>query len=113
MSCRFSSDTSNQQQEKKNTYDIVINGGGVVGAAFAASVLQKNKGAFRVAIIEQGPCQSKRNVPTENDKPHLRVYAMSPKSTKFLDSFGAWKYIKSRSAPYNNMQGLVLYVYLF
>lgn len=82
-------------------YDIVINGGGVVGAALAARVLQASDGRYKVAIFEQGKIPS---LPTAGTPPDLRTYALSPKSIRLLSDLGAWKYIESRSQPYSNMQ---------
>lgn len=108
----LSSNTINDRSNSIETkdYDIVINGGGVVGAAFAASILHKTKGACKIAIVEQGPNNPLNNAVGDTDakfqvgKPDLRVYALSPKSTDFLDSIGAWKFIKPRSQQYNSMQ---------
>lgn len=82
-------------------YDIIINGGGVVGAALAAKLLQNSDGQLRVALFEQGKVPS---LPTGDTLPDIRTYALSPKSMKFLDDIGAWKYIEPRSQPYSNMQ---------
>ncbi len=83
-------------------HDVLICGGGVVGAALAADVLMRTKGACNVGLIELGP--PKTTLKTATDSPDVRVYALSPNSIQFLDRIGAWKYIKDRSQPYTAMQ---------
>lgn len=94
--------SANAQSVVQNKdYDIIINGGGVVGAALAARLLQLSDGQLRIAMFEQGKIPS---LPEEGALPDIRTYALSPKSIKFLDEIGAWKYIEPRSQVYNNMQ---------
>jgi hypothetical protein len=83
-------------------HDVLICGGGVVGAALAADVLQRTKGTCNVGIVELLPPKS--NIKTQRDPPDVRVYALSPSSIQVLDRIGAWKYISDRSHPYNRMQ---------
>jgi hypothetical protein len=82
-------------------YDVVISGGGVVGAAFAASLLNKTSGKCKIAIIENKP---PLELKTEKSLPDIRVYALSPKSIQFLQQTGAWKHVQVRSHPYEQMQ---------
>ena len=95
---RFCSSTSVNSWD----HDVLICGGGVVGAALAADVLMRSKGACNVGLIELGP--PKTSFKTDQDSPDVRVYALSPNSIEFLDRIGAWKYIKDRSQPYTSMQ---------
>lgn len=83
-------------------HDLLICGGGVVGAALAADVLQRTKGTCNVGIIELSP--PKTSIKTSVDPPDVRVYALSPNSIQILERIGAWKYIAERSHPYTNMQ---------
>lgn len=89
------------QSVQNKEYDIIINGGGVVGAALAAKLLQNSDGQLRVAMFEQGKLPS---LPAAEALPDIRTYALSPRSMKFLDEIGAWKYIEPRSQLYANMQ---------
>ena len=87
-------------------YDILIAGGGIVGAAFAAKVASaSSRGRLRIGIVDvRAPpalatCLAK---PT----PDLRTYALSPQSVSFLSSIGAWEHVDAagRHQPYSHMQ---------
>eukprot|EP01038_Epipyxis_sp_PR26KG_P009528 gene9528-12835_t len=92
---RYSTSESNPLE-----FDVVINGGGVVGMCCAASLYQMSKGNLRIGVIEGSALPE----PTIDKKPLLRVYAISPKTKNVLESLGAWKYIEERSHPFNTMQ---------
>ena len=86
-------------------YDVLINGGGIVGAVFAADLLRALGPGSKIKIGIVDP----RKPPTlescvARTSPDLRVYAMSPKSVEILDSIGSWKHISPRSQPYDAMQ---------
>jgi 2-polyprenylphenol 6-hydroxylase len=66
------------------TYDVLIVGGGLVGASLAASL--KSSG-LSIALIE---AQSQGDDDTGWDS---RVYAISPGSAAFLDECGAWQHL--------------------
>jgi 2-polyprenyl-6-methoxyphenol hydroxylase-like FAD-dependent oxidoreductase len=84
-------------------YDIIVNGGGVVGSLFAADVLHKSKGSLKIAIVESK--QPKKLIDINNlSTPDVRVYALSAYSIQALKEIGAWKYIEPRSQPYTKMQ---------
>jgi len=83
-------------------HDVLICGGGVVGAALAADLLTKTKGACSVGLVELHP--PKKEIKNVSDPPDIRVYALSPHSIKRLDELGAWKYIQPRSQSYDGMQ---------
>jgi len=82
-------------------YDVIVNCGGVVGAAFAADLLNRTKGQCKIAIIEP---QKIKDLKTTKSLPDVRVYAMAPQSIAFLKTIGAWEHINERSHPYTNMQ---------
>ena len=86
-------------------YDVLINGGGIVGAAFAAALLKEvgPGSALKIGIVEPRKPSSLQEC-ADRPTPDIRVYAMSPKSTQILDSFGSWKHIAPRSQPYDSMQ---------
>lgn len=79
------------------TYDVVVIGAGMVGAA-AACLLGRS--GFSVAVIEgrePGPFDSSRPV-------GLRVSAFSPGAASVLTEAGAWQQVlKSRHCPYRHM----------
>jgi ubiquinone biosynthesis monooxygenase Coq6 len=80
-------------------YDMVIHGGGVVGAAVAANMLFHTQGRCKICLIEAGGTKL-----VSGAQPDARVYALSPKSIKYLDRLGAWQHIRDRSHPYSSMQ---------
>jgi len=86
-------------------YDVLINGGGIVGAAFAAALLREvGPGSkLKIGIVEPRKPLSLQEC-LDRPTPDIRVYAMSPRSTQILDSFGSWKHIAPRSQPYDSMQ---------
>ena len=87
---------------KKWDHDVMICGGGVVGAALAADLLQRTGGLCDVGLVELTPPRD--SFKTLKDAPDVRVYALSPHSIQTLERIGAWKYIETRSQPYSSMQ---------
>ncbi len=79
-------------------YDIIIVGGGMVGATLACALGNSN---YSVAIIE-------RNIPSAFDpqQPHdLRVSALSIASQKILQTIGAWdNIVNKRTCPFARMR---------
>jgi 2-octaprenyl-3-methyl-6-methoxy-1,4-benzoquinol hydroxylase len=79
-------------------FDVVIVGGGMVGAAVACSL---GGSSLKVAVIENAPPQ-----PFSPDQPHdLRVSALSIASKKILETVGAWRGVESRRVcPFRRMR---------
>jgi len=73
-----------------NQYDVIINGGGIIGQAFALSIASLD---CKIAIIEP-----------HNPNPilganfHNRVSAITPKSEKLLKNIGVWEQIERKYA---------------
>lgn len=82
----------------KTEYDIVIVGGGMVGAAIACAL---GGSRYQVALIESHYPDA-----FETGQPHdLRVSALSVASETLLRNIGAWDGIASRrSCPYRRMK---------
>lgn len=82
----------------KQQFDVVIVGGGMVGAAVACSL---GGSALKVAVIESSPPE-----PFAADQPHdLRVSALSIASKNILATVGAWPGIeKRRLCPFRRMR---------
>jgi 3-demethoxyubiquinol 3-hydroxylase len=73
----------------KQNFDVIIVGGGMVGAAVACSL---GGSGLQVAVIENTP-----PVSFSPDQPHdLRVSALSIASKKILETVGAWQGIENR-----------------
>ena len=82
----------------KKEFDVVIVGGGMVGAAVGCSL---GGGNLKVAVIEQLIPESFTDV-----QPHdLRVSALSLASKNILNSVGAWEgVLKRRFCPFRRMR---------
>ncbi len=82
----------------KQHYDVIIVGGGMVGATLACSL---GNLPLKVAVIEGSPPQ-----PFEPDQPlDLRVSAISIASRRILESVGAWNPIaEMRLCPFRRMK---------
>ncbi|BCX80883.1 3-demethoxyubiquinol 3-hydroxylase [Methylomarinovum caldicuralii] len=81
-----------------DTYDVIIVGGGMVGATLAASLGQT---PLKVALIE-----SRRPQPFDPAQPlDLRVSAISIASRRILEGVGAWENIAAmRLCPFRRMK---------
>lgn len=78
--------------------DIVIAGGGMVGATAALALA---RGGFDVAVIEAHTPQSE----TGKGNYDLRVSAISPRSERIFRALGAWQGIEARRlCPYHQMR---------
>ena len=79
-------------------YDLVVVGGGMVGAAIALGLAKTGQ---RVALVEnQLPEAFDPEQPLD-----LRVSALSPASIELLESLGVWRTILSwRACPYRRMR---------
>jgi 2-octaprenyl-3-methyl-6-methoxy-1,4-benzoquinol hydroxylase (EC 1.14.13.-) len=77
------------------TYDVIIVGAGIVGAAFAAALRDSG---LKLALIEAHP-----PAPPTDDW-DTRIYAISPGSAAFLESMGVWQTLdQSRIGPVYGM----------
>ena len=65
-------------------FDVVVIGGGLVGASFALAL---NAAGLNVAVVEAQPPQRAAGVAGWDS----RVYAISPGSAAFLERCGAWQ----------------------
>ncbi len=82
----------------KSDYDIVICGGGMIGAALATLLAPQG---FSIALVEAA-------TPAEYDLSQefdLRICALSPKSAEVMQRSGAWERLqKMRLCPYKRMR---------
>ena len=79
-------------------FDVVIVGGGMVGAAVACSL---GGSLLKVAVIENSP-----PAPYAPDQPHdMRVSALSIASKNILETVGAWEgVVNRRFCPFRRMR---------
>ncbi len=82
----------------KENFDVVIVGGGMVGAAVACGL---GDSPLKVAVIEQQMPE-----PFSPEQPHdLRVSALSVASRKILETVGAWQgVVNRRLCPFRRMR---------
>jgi 2-octaprenylphenol hydroxylase len=85
----------------KHDFDIVVVGGGMVGAGCAALLgAYRPTAALRVAMLEPRPA----SLPAPDEPLELRVSALSRASQRLVERAGAWQEIRSRGAsPYQRM----------
>jgi 2-octaprenyl-3-methyl-6-methoxy-1,4-benzoquinol hydroxylase len=85
-------------KNERITYDVLIVGGGMVGAAAALGLAREG---WRVAVIEHAPPAAFES----ESKPDLRISALGYKSVKLLRDLGAWPDILAmRAAPYRGLE---------
>ena len=88
-------------------YDVVVVGGGVVGAALACELATRPHLAHaKIGLVETRPPPPLAAALDPSRKPDPRVYAMTPASVAFLDSLGVWAPLveAGRIKPYDAMQ---------
>ena len=71
-------------------FDIVLIGGGLVGASLAAAL--KDSG-LKLALVESG---SSPQIPDAPDNWDSRIYAFTPGNAEFLHECGAWQRLEMR-----------------
>jgi len=80
-------------------YDVIIVGGGMVGASLAVALTDKS--ALKVALIEAQQLPAL----TENDEPELRVSALTAASVTLLKNINIWQQlIPSRISQFRDIK---------
>ena len=83
-------------------FDVVIIGGGLVGASLAAAL--KYSG-LSLALVESQSSLMRDNAPASAEDWDSRIYAISPGSRSFLEQSGAWSLLDAgRIAPVEAMR---------
>jgi 2-octaprenylphenol hydroxylase len=93
------------QQNAQDAYDIVVVGGGLVGASLVLALAERG---LRIAVLDTQPL-SRQHWQREEPQAGLdhfdpRVNAITPASQRFLDSLGVWDAVlERRASPYTDM----------
>ncbi|KAK7104264.1 ubiquinone biosynthesis monooxygenase COQ6, mitochondrial-like [Littorina saxatilis] len=89
--------------ESSDDADIVISGGGMVGASMACALAYSDSFADkRIVLLEAAPDRGDFHLPKRYSN---RTCALSPSTAGLLSSFGAWEEIEMmRSQPVRRMQ---------
>jgi 2-octaprenylphenol hydroxylase len=84
---------------RRNDFDCLVAGGGMVGLALAA-LISREPGlrGWRIGLIEPSPPPR-----LEEQETDLRVSALSRASQRVLQAAGAWDAIAQRASPYTRM----------
>ena len=94
------------------TYDVVISGGGPVGAALAAALSRldylasssASTNSPRILLLDKSPAPNLRDYFSETTPDH-RVITLTPGSIRFLKSLQMWDNLNpSRVTPFSRMQ---------
>jgi len=84
---------------RRNDFDVVIVGGGMVGACVAALMARDERlTGWRVAVVETTPPRA-----PDAGNIDLRVSALSRASERILRHAGAWPLIETDACPYADM----------
>ena len=79
-------------------FDVVVAGGGMVGAATAIGLAQQGLSVAVLEGVEPAPFESSQPV-------DLRVSAISPHSVSLLERLGAWEAVTAmRLCPYKRLE---------
>ncbi|MEO6102583.1 MAG: UbiH/UbiF family hydroxylase [Pseudoxanthomonas sp.] len=82
---------------RRGRNDVVVVGGGVVGATCALALAELG---LEVALVE-----GREPLPWSADAPDLRVYAFAPDNASLLDGLGVWApACSARAQPYRRMR---------
>jgi 2-octaprenyl-6-methoxyphenol hydroxylase len=84
---------------KTATYDVVIAGGGMVGASLALALSRYSEGALSVLLVESFPLPTTGAAPVYRPSFDARSTALSYGSRQILDSVGVWAALHRHLTP--------------
>lgn len=89
------------RQATRTDFDVIVVGGGMVGACFAALIANDRElASLRIALVDANPPE---RPPPDNDV-DVRVSAISRASQRILSAIGAWGSIAAtHRSPYSDM----------
>ncbi|XP_002965486.2 ubiquinone biosynthesis monooxygenase COQ6, mitochondrial [Selaginella moellendorffii] len=90
-------------QSSSEPYDVVIVGGGMVGAAVACGLVSSPlTRSLKIAVIDGSPISFDKV--KKSDIPDPRVSSITPATVSFCKDIGTWDDLKSKVAPFDSMQ---------
>lgn len=88
-------------QAKSLDYDVIVAGGGMVGASFALALADTG---LRIALVDSQDVSKLAQQAPKAERFDPRVSAITPASAAFLESLGVWQgVVERRCAPYTDM----------
>ena len=84
--------TNSNQQQPHHTFDVIISGGGMVGASLAHAL---SGHGLQIAVIERFPVKENQSQPSYDD----RAIALSYGSKRILDALGLWNGLVGDAEP--------------
>lgn len=88
-------------QAQSHHYDVIVAGGGLVGASFALALADTG---LRIALVDSQDLGKLAGQATSAERFDPRVSAITPASAAFLDSLGVWQGVcERRCTPYTDM----------
>jgi 2-octaprenylphenol hydroxylase len=89
------------QQTSVMTFDVIVVGGGLVGASLALAL---GDTGLRIAVLDAQPLPAPPASLVAPERFDPRVSAITPASRRFLDALGAWSGVaRRRSCAYTDM----------
>jgi len=88
--------TNINQQQSQTTFDVIISGGGMVGASLAHAL---SGHGLRIAVIERFPVKENQSQPSYDD----RAIALSYGSKRILHALGLWQGLAADAEPINKI----------
>lgn len=82
-----------------DNYDVVIAGGGMVGASLALGLSRYSDGRLRVLVVESFPLRSSSAEPRYQPSFDARSTALSYGSREIFDKWGVWSQLRSHVSP--------------
>lgn len=82
-------------------YDVIVAGGGLVGASFALALADSG---LRIALVDSQELGKLAQQAPRSERFDPRVVAITPASAAFLDTLGVWRGVcERRCSPYTDM----------
>lgn len=99
-SALYESEMSDTQTQSHH-YDVIVAGGGLVGASFALALADTG---LRIALVDSQDLGKRAGQAPSAERFDPRVSAITPASAAFLETLGVWQGVcERRCTPYSDM----------